>query len=85
MLDLEDHAAVETSCDGQGKFTPLIDVGNGKIVPKPQIICELERAMFSKIPGSTDHLDCCAGLSQYTKITLPQPSSSVVIQFPMSS
>lgn len=78
LLDLEDHAAIETSCNGQGKFNPLVDVGNGKMVPKPRVLCELERAMFSKIPGSTDRLDRCAGLSRYTKITLPQLSTTVV-------
>lgn len=78
LLDLEDHAAVETSQDGQGKFSPLIDIGNGKMVPKPQVLHELERAMFSKIPGLTDCLGRCAGLSHYMKTTLPPCSPTVV-------
>ncbi|KAI9431976.1 hypothetical protein H4582DRAFT_1821850 [Lactarius indigo] len=67
LLDLEDHASIETSRDGQGEFSPLIDIGNGKEVPKARILRELERATFSKVPGSTDRLNRCAGLSRYAK------------------
>ena len=53
MLNLEDHAS--TAHDSKGKFDPLINIGNGRMVPKACILWELERAMFPKIPGSTDH------------------------------
>ncbi|KAI9430996.1 hypothetical protein H4582DRAFT_1823276, partial [Lactarius indigo] len=36
-------------------------------VPKARILRELERATFSKVPGSTDRLNRCAGLSRYAK------------------
>ncbi len=75
MLDLEDHASIETSRDGQGKFNLLIDIGDGKVVPKARVLRELERATFSKVPGSTDRLNRCAGLSCYTK-TSPFPDLS---------
>ena len=77
LLDLEDHAAIETSCEGQGMFNPLVDIGNIKMVSKPWVLCELKRANFSKIPGSTDHLSHCAGLAHYTKTTLPHSSPTV--------
>jgi len=48
------------------------------MVPKPRVLCELKRAMFSKIPGSTDCLGCCAGLSHYMKMTLPPCLPTVV-------
>ena len=67
ILDLEDHASIETSWDGRGQFSPLVDIGNGKEVPKARILRELERATFSKVPGSTDRLNRCAGLSRYSK------------------
>jgi hypothetical protein len=38
LLDMEDHASIETSRDGHGKFTPLVDVGNGKMVPKARVL-----------------------------------------------
>jgi hypothetical protein len=38
VLDLEDHASIETSRNGQGEFDPLIDIGNGKVVPKERIL-----------------------------------------------
>ena len=79
MLDLEDHASIETACDGKGKFDPLVNVGNGRMVPKARILRELERAMFSKIPGSTDRLNRCAGLSRYMKtVDLPNPMLGVI-------
>ena len=79
VLDLEDHASIETSCDGQGKFSPLVDIGNEKLVPKARVLRELERATFSKVPGSTDRLNRCAGLSRYTKSsTLPDLSSDLI-------
>ena len=57
MLDLEDHAFIETAHDSKGKFDQLIDIGNERMVLKAHILWELERAMFSKIPGSTDRLN----------------------------
>ena len=79
MLDLEDHASIETARDGKGKFDPLVDVGNGRMAPKARALRELERAMFSKIPGSTDRLNRCAGLSRYTKTdNLPNPTLGVI-------
>ena len=48
------------------------------MVPKPQVLCKHERAMFSKISGLTDCLGCCAGLSRYTKTTLPPCLPTVV-------
>ncbi|KAF8264612.1 hypothetical protein EI94DRAFT_1703093 [Lactarius quietus] len=67
VLDLEDHASIKTSHDGQGKFSPFIDIGNGKEVPKAHALRKLERATFSKVPGSIDCLNRCARLSHYTK------------------
>lgn len=79
MLDLEDHTSIETVCDGKETFDPLIYVGNGRMVPKACALQELERAMFSKIPGSTDYLNWCAGLSCYMKTdNLPNPMLSVI-------
>ncbi|KAF8269211.1 hypothetical protein EI94DRAFT_1799494 [Lactarius quietus] len=79
ILDLEDHASIETSQDRQGKFSPLVDIGNGKTVPKACILRELERATFSNVPGSTDCLNWCAGLSCYAKtLTLLDLSSDLV-------
>lgn len=78
ILDLEDHASIETSRDGRGKFSPLIDIGNGKEVPKARVLRELERATFSKVPGSTDRLNRCAGLSRYSKTTLPDLTCGLV-------
>ena len=79
ILDLEDHASIETSRDGRGDFSPLVDIRNGKEVPKACVLCELERATFSKVPGSTDRLDRCAGLSRYTKTaTLPDLTYSLI-------
>ena len=40
LLDLEDHAAIETSCKGQGEFNPLVDIGNVKMVSKPRVLQE---------------------------------------------
>ncbi|KAF8262077.1 hypothetical protein EI94DRAFT_1705043 [Lactarius quietus] len=51
----------------QGKFSPFIDIENGKEVPKARVLCKLERATFSKVPGSIDCLNRCARLSHYTK------------------
>ena len=67
ILDLEDHTSIETSHNGQGQFSPLIDIGNGKEVPKARILQELERASFSKVPGLTDCLNQCTGLLRYSK------------------
>ncbi len=36
-----DHASIDTSRDGRGKFNPLVDVGNGKMVPKARVLREL--------------------------------------------
>ena len=77
LLDMEDHASIETSRDRRGKFNPLVDVGNGKMVPKAHVLQELERAMFSRVPGSTDRLNRCAGLTHYTTTSLPHPSLDV--------
>jgi hypothetical protein len=38
LLNMEDHASIETSCDGRGKFNPLVDVGNGKMIPKARVL-----------------------------------------------
>jgi hypothetical protein len=38
ILDLEDHASIETSHDGQGEFDPHIDIGNVKVVPKACVL-----------------------------------------------
>ena len=38
VLNLEDHASIETSCDGQGEFSPLVDIGNGKLIPKARVL-----------------------------------------------
>lgn len=79
ILDLEDYASIETSHDGQDEFSPHVDIGNGKEVPKARVLRELERATFSKVPGSTDRLNRCAGLSRYAKSsTLPDLSSDLV-------
>ena len=79
VLDQEDHASIETSRDGRGKFSPLVDIGNGKLVPKARILRELESASLSKVPGSTDRLNRCAGLSRYAKSSaLPDLSSDLV-------
>ena len=79
VLDLEDHASIETSRDGRGEFSLLVDIGNGKLVPKACILRELERASLSKVPGSTDRLNRCAGLSRYAKSSaLPDLSSDLV-------
>ena len=67
ILDLEDHASIETSRDGRGQFSPLVNIGNGKEVPKACVLQELERATFSTVPGSMDRLNWCAGLSRYLK------------------
>ena len=49
------------------------------MAPKAHALRELERAMFSKIPGSTDRLNRCAGLSRYMKTdNLPKPTLSVI-------
>ncbi|KAH9020543.1 hypothetical protein EDB83DRAFT_2432480 [Lactarius deliciosus] len=75
LLNLEDHASIETSCDGQGEFSPLIGIRDGKEISKARVLHELERATFSKVPGSTDCLNWCAGLSRYAK-TSPFPDLS---------
>ncbi|KAH9032123.1 hypothetical protein EDB85DRAFT_1890789 [Lactarius pseudohatsudake] len=75
LLDLEDHASIETSRDGQGEFSPLIGMGDGKEISKARVLRELERATFSRVPGSTDCLNRCAGLSHYAK-TSPFPDLS---------
>ena len=67
ILDLEDHTSIKTSHDGQGQFSPLVNIGNGKEVPKAHVLWELERATFSTVPESTDHLNQCARLSRYSK------------------
>ena len=67
ILDLEDHASIETSRDGRGQFSPLVDIGNGKEFPKAHVLRELERATFSTVPGPTDRLNRCAGLLRYSK------------------
>jgi len=51
-LSFEDHAEIEIA--KEGKHSPLVDVGDGKMIPKARVLRELERAMFSKIAGSTD-------------------------------
>ena len=79
ILDLEDHASIETSRDGQGKFDPLIDIGHGKVAPKARVLRELERTTFSKVPGSTDRLNRCAGLSRYTKTSTDSDVSSGLV------
>ena len=49
------------------------------MVPKARVLRELERATFSKVPGSTDRLNQCARLSRYTKTsTLPDVSCGIV-------
>jgi hypothetical protein len=79
ILDLEDHASIETSCDGRGQFSLLVNIENSKEVPKARVLRELERATFSKVPGSTDCLNRCADLSRYTKTSaLPDLSSGLV-------
>ena len=79
ILDLEDHASIETSRDGQGEFDPHIDIGSGKVVPKARVLRELERTTFSKVPGSTDRLNRCAGLSRYTKTSTLSDASSALV------
>ena len=66
-FNLEDHTSIETSHNGQGRFDPLIDIGHRKVAPKACVLRELERTTFSKVPGSTDHLNHCTRLSHYTK------------------
>ncbi|KAH9016244.1 hypothetical protein EDB84DRAFT_1567344 [Lactarius hengduanensis] len=85
LLDLEDHASIETSRDGRGMFSPLINIEDSsassdrRMVPKARVLRELERATFSKVPGSTDRLNHCAGLSRYTKTSpLPDLSGGVI-------
>lgn len=74
LLDLEDHTSIKTSQDGQGAFSPYIDIGNGKTVSKVYVLQEPKRATFSKVPGSTDCLNQCARLSCYMKMSLPDLS-----------
>ena len=38
LLNIEDHASIETNCDGCGKFNLLVDVGNRKMVSKACIL-----------------------------------------------
>ena len=56
----------------------IIDIGNGKEVPKARVLRELERTTFSKVPGSTDRLNRCAGLSCYSKTNLPDLTCGLV-------
>ena len=70
-LDLEDHLGVEESRDGLGKYNPFVDVGDGKMVSKARVLRELERFMFSKLPGSTDRATRIAGGSRFTSNAAP--------------
>src|SRR5260221_3915206 len=45
------------------------------MILKACVLRELERAMFSRVPGSTDRLNRCTGMTCYT--TTPQPSIDI--------
>jgi len=75
-LDLEDHVGIEVTRDGRGKYCPHVDVGGGKMVSKACILHEMERFMFSKLPGSTDHATRIIGGSRYTSDTFVPTLSS---------
>ncbi|KAN0128293.1 hypothetical protein V8E53_013877 [Lactarius tabidus] len=49
------------------KVISSLKPGKGERFPKARVLRELERATFSKVPGSTDHLNWCARLSCYLK------------------
>ena len=66
-LSFEDHAEIEIM--KEGKHSPLVDVGDGKMILKARVLRELERAMFSKIPGSTDRLTRVAGGTRFHQQT----------------
>jgi len=68
-LTLEDHIDIETTPNGKGKYDPFVDVGDGKTVSKAQVLREIERSMFSRIPGSTDRLTRVASGTRFS-ITL---------------
>jgi hypothetical protein len=78
-LDLEDHVGIEETCDGRGNYCPHVDVGGGKMVSKARILREMERFMFSKLPGSTDRATRIAGGSRHTSDT-----SAPTLSFPSS-
>ena len=71
ILDLEDHVAIESNRLGAEKqnFDPFVEV-DGKIISKPRALCELFKAMFSVMAGSTDRLGRIAGLTRCA-ITTP--------------
>ena len=66
-LSLEDHIDIEENRDSRGKYNPFIDAGNGKMVSKARVLRELERATFSRIPGSTDRMTRIAGGGRFSK------------------
>ena len=70
LLNLEDHIAIEEGRNRKGKYDSFVEV-NGKMVSKPRIIRELERAMLSIIPGSTDCLGRVAGLTRFPRASKP--------------
>ena len=65
-LSFADHPDIEETQDNCGKFSPYVDVGGGKMVSKARVLRELERATFSRIPGSTDRLIQVAGGTQFS-------------------
>jgi len=68
LLDLEDHAAIESNCAEKQSFYPFVEI-NGKKISKPRVLRKLFRAMFSAVGGSTDCLGQIAGLTRCTVTT----------------
>lgn len=63
LLDLEDHAAIESNRGEKGSFDPFVEI-DGKNISKPRALRELFKAMFSVMGGSTDRLGRIAGLTR---------------------
>ncbi len=53
-LNFEDQIGVDKSQQGRGQYDAYVDAGNGKMVSKARTLREMERFLFSKLPGSTD-------------------------------
>ena len=63
LLDLEDHAAIESNHGEKGSFDTFVEI-DGKNISKPRALRELFKAMFSVMGGSTDCLGRIAGLTR---------------------
>ena len=73
-LSLEEHVEIETTRQGQVKYSPLVDIGDGKTMSKARILRELKRAAFSKVPGSTDRLSRVAGGTRFSGTVSANPN-----------